>query len=147
MNEFSDPILPIQPSTPDQRMEKLNIKVLVADDDEDVLEISTRMLKRMDYTVETVKNGKELIERLANAKPGEFSLVITDNTMPIMTGIEALKQIRADERFKDLPIILNSGDHGIEEIVKNIGGLYLKKPYGLKDFRAIVEEALAKSKS
>src|SRR5687768_3828663 len=78
--------------------------VLYAEDDKLLRECSIRMLTRAGYTVKSVENGIEAWEAL-NATP--FDLLITDNDMPELTGVELVTKLRL--KGMNLPIILASG--------------------------------------
>lgn len=132
--------------------EKLNIKVLVADDTPSVLRVTTLFLERMGYTVETAKSGQELLDKLAQAEEGEYGLIITDNTMlvnekPAMTGIEALKRIRKDDRFekfKRVPVIVSTADtpEEVGRVIEAEGGVYGSKPFTMEEFQETVQKAM-----
>ncbi|MBP9748030.1 MAG: response regulator [Candidatus Pacebacteria bacterium] len=114
-----------------EQIEKLNAKVLLADDSFFELRMTSKILESMGCTVETVRDGQELVDRLSTAQPGEFDLIITDRNMPRMNGVEALERLHTDEHFKSLncPIILNSTDAEEQDItaVGKYGGVYLHK--------------------
>lgn len=126
--------------------ENFNIKILLADDDGGVRMVTAMILKMMGCTVEEVENGKQLLERLATAKPGEFDLIMTDIRMPEMDGIEALTQIRANEQFKQLPVIVYSGtlDDELKKTITSLGGLSLEKPFEIEKLKETVKKALSK---
>ena len=144
---MTEPQPPTGPGTPDRDMERLNIKVLVADDEPAVSRISVRFLESMGCTVEVVDSGQKLIDRLMGSSKGEFGLVITDQRMPVggksaMTGVEALEQIHTNEylRSLNLPVILNSSgldDDDLEKVNK-YHCTYLQKPCSIKEFQATV---------
>lgn len=128
--------------------EKLNINVLLADDDEHVREMTTTILRSLGCTVEEVNNGKELVTRIDSSKEGEFSLVITDNDMPEMDGVQAIENIRSDARFKKIPVILFSGrfNNHLEKRINDLGGISLAKPFSVDALKAKIKEALLKYK-
>lgn len=120
--------------------EKLTKKVLIADDDDSILRMSSRILRGAGYEVETVSNGNELLEKLFQQ---EYDLVITDNTMPVMKGIDALAQIRADERFRNLPVILNSSNRDdIQQRTLALGAVFLAKPFSGDSMLSIVRNLI-----
>jgi len=80
--------------------------ILFVDDEESIANMVFKMLKRLGYQVEKQLNPAEALE-LFKAKPDSFDLVITDMTMPQMTGVnlaEKLKEIRSD-----IPVIICTG--------------------------------------
>ncbi len=80
--------------------------LMFVDDEASVVKIGKILLERLGYTVETAGGGCEALE-LFKASPSKYSLVITDLTMPQMTGIDLAKEmIRVRE---DIPIILCTG--------------------------------------
>ena len=86
-----------------QSMSKLHgAKILVVDDNEFNREIVFEYLTSGGITVETASDGQEALELLAR---NDFDGVLMDCQMPVMDGLEATSRIRAQERFKKLPII------------------------------------------
>jgi CheY-like chemotaxis protein len=91
--------------------------VLLVDDDEDDCFLTQMALKREvpQYQVETLPNGAALVYALDQAQVLP-RLVLLDLNMPIMNGLEALEQIRQDERYADLPVvILTTSDQAIDK--------------------------------
>lgn len=80
--------------------------VLLVDDDVNVLAIMEEMVMYLGYRVESMSNGIEALQAF-RAEPDRFDLVITDHTMPIITGIELSKRILATR--PDIPIVLYTG--------------------------------------
>ncbi|MFA5778081.1 MAG: response regulator [Candidatus Paceibacterota bacterium] len=117
MGEFSP-----KTSNP-ERNEKLSKRILFADDEKSILFGLGMLLEGEGYTVDTAENGQLLLDKLEKEN---YDLVVTDNNMPILDGIEALKRIRGDARFKNLPVIVNSGDD-VGETVKSLGGVFSSK--------------------
>jgi len=77
-------------------------KILLVEDNEINQELVMELLIMYEITVEVAYNGQEALELLANQ---DFDGVLMDCQMPIMDGYEATRKIRAQEKFKDLPII------------------------------------------
>ncbi|GFO63056.1 hybrid sensor histidine kinase/response regulator [Geomonas paludis] len=81
-------------------------RILFVDDEEDVVFAGKKMLERLGYQVVTGRDGMEALE-IFRADPGAVDLVITDQTMPRMTGIELSRELAAVR--SDLPVILCTG--------------------------------------
>ncbi len=82
-------------------MEKKDIKILLVDDEPDILEIVSYNLTSEGYKVITAKNGAEGVKKAKNEKP---HLIVLDVMMPEMDGIEACEQIRQIPGLKDVII-------------------------------------------
>lgn len=113
-----------------ENKEKLTKRILFADDMDMVREMCIDLLTSEGYLVDAVENGQLLLDKLNEAKE-KYDLVLTDNNMgmPELKGIDVLRKIRGDERFKDLPVIVSSGDD-VEKKVKELGGVYVSKGSG-----------------
>ena len=73
-------------------------KILLVDDDPDILEFLTYNIQKEGYYVETADNGKDALKKLENFKP---DLIILDVMMPEMDGIETCDEIRKQSKFND----------------------------------------------
>jgi len=81
-------------------------RILVLDDETALTAVLQKTLQRLEYHVTTINQASEAI-RLVRENPARFDLVITDLTMPEMSGLEVARQLRAIR--PDLPVILVSG--------------------------------------
>jgi CheY-like chemotaxis protein len=108
-----------------ENKEVLKIRILIADDFPLNTEALKIILEAQGYIVKSVDNGQLLLDEL---KQNQYDLIITDNNMPLKTGVQALKEIRSgDEGTRKIPVIVLSGDL-IEKKVKNLEGVYMGKP-------------------
>jgi CheY-like chemotaxis protein len=80
--------------------------VLVADDTQSVLQLAEKVLLEAGYHVLTASDGSEALRMVRDEHP---DLVVLDLLMPRMTGFDVLREIRADERIKDTPVLAMSG--------------------------------------
>jgi two-component system alkaline phosphatase synthesis response regulator PhoP len=78
-------------------------KVLIVDDDHDFVDAVQAVVEDGGYDVEVAYDGKEALEKVAQSKP---DLIILDVMMPVMTGHEACKKLKADPATKEIPVIL-----------------------------------------
>ncbi len=119
-------------------------QVLVVDDDEEVARMAEQMLKRLGYRVTAFTNSAEARDTFL-AHPERFDIVITDQTMPQLTGVELAKELLAAR--PDLPIILISG---FSELItgakiKKLGiRHYLMKPLVGGELAATIRQVLDK---
>lgn len=114
--------------------------VLLVDDELSQRDWGGRFLEKLGYTVKTAPSGHEALE-LFEAAPMAFDFVITDQTMPSMTGLELAEKIRL--RRADIPIILCTGfSHGLSmENIQSAGITRLvTKPYSLNELAGILQQ-------
>jgi len=112
--------------------------VLVVDDSLTVRRVTQRLLVREGYRVTLAKDGLDALERLAEELP---QVVLSDIEMPRMDGFDLVRNIRADARLRDLPVIMITSriaqkhrDHATELGVDH----YLGKPYSEEDLLALI---------
>ena len=81
--------------------------ILLTEDNELNREIALEILKDYGFVIDTAENGKIAVDKIANARPGDYDLVLMDIQMPVMDGFEATNQIRALENpaLAGVPII------------------------------------------
>ena len=103
-------------------------RILCVDDEEQIANMMKQMLGRLGYDVTAQSSSVEAFE-VFSKQPDGFDLVITDQTMPAMTGVELAQKLRNTRT--DIPIIVCTGfsDVIIEEKVRALGiSDYVKKP-------------------
>jgi two-component system cell cycle sensor histidine kinase/response regulator CckA len=116
--------------------------IMVVDDDEDIRMLTTDLLERSGYTVHSFKNGEEALVHF-KLNPEHFDLIITDMTMPRMTGYTLTKKVL--QTRKGMPIILCTG---YSETISKTSALemdirkYLQKPLQNKDLLFNIREVL-----
>lgn len=86
-------------------MEKDKIKILLVDDEPDIIEILSFNLKQQGYKVFSASNGKEALVKVEKVKP---HLIILDVMMPVMDGIDTCEAIRKDKRNQEIIIMFLS---------------------------------------
>ena len=79
--------------------------ILVAEDERDIRELIVFSLQLSGFNVVEVPNGKEAVDKAREIKP---DLILMDVRMPIMTGYEACKVLKAEEKTKEIPIVFLS---------------------------------------
>ena len=111
-------------------MTNKNMRILIVDDFSTMRRIIKNLLNDLGYTnTAEADDGSTALTALAQ---GSFDFVVTDWNMPGMTGIELLKAIRADDRFKTLPVLMVTAEARKEDIVAAAqGGAagYIVKPF------------------
>ena len=116
--------------------------ILFVDDEDFVLEAGKDLLTDIGYRVTATSKAEKAIQ-LIERNPESFDLLITDQTMPNISGLELAKRVRSQD--KSLPIVLCSGindDIVRDELAKlGIAG-FLPKPCSLYDMASAIREAL-----
>ncbi|MCL4298513.1 MAG: response regulator [Anaerolineae bacterium] len=117
-------------------------EILVVDDEEGVLAVLKRVLELLmpGYDISTATNGLTAWQQLQQRS---FDLLLTDQNMPGMTGLELAQQIR--DRLPELPIVLMSGvtDSHIEAEAQKLGLVgFLSKPFSVQQLREMLESTM-----
>ena len=119
-------------------------KILVVDDDADLVETIQRRLEYCQWKIMTAGNGREGLEKAAKEKP---DLIVLDIGMPEVDGHEMLKQLREHPSLRDIPVIMCTMSDKVHDITtassNNICD-YLTKPF---DFADLTEKIAAALKS
>ena len=119
-----------------------NERILLVDDDEELTQMNKTFLESMGYKVTALTSSVETL-KVFQAEPDGFDLVVTDMTMPKMTGAELAKNILAVR--SDTPIVLCTGFSELidEEMAKEMGIRdYIMKPVIMKDLAKAVRNVL-----
>lgn len=107
-----------------------NMKILVVDDMSTMRRITKNFLKQLGFNnVEEAENGQD---GLAKLRAESYGFVVSDWNMPVMTGIEMLRAIRADEKLKALPVLMVTAEAQKDNIVEAAqAGVsnYIVKPF------------------
>ena len=118
-------------------------RVLIADDDPDVLAAVAESLEQLDANVVRANSGTELIDRLADSGP--FDLVVTDVAMPWMTGVSAMRAARTAGLRMPTIVMTALSDETIPVAVKRLGQdvTLLRKPFEIQELESMAEKLLA----
>jgi DNA-binding response OmpR family regulator len=116
------------------------MKVLVVDDEPDLLSTVEYRLKFADCDVVTASNGQEGLEKAASEKP---DLILLDTNMPVMSGHEMLERLRATPDLKRIPVIMLTARSEAKDIAATSAlGIsdYITKPF---DFTQLMDKVRA----
>jgi two-component system OmpR family response regulator len=117
-------------------------RILVADDDAELLTVVADALERMGTNVACAGTGAELVRRLV--EQGPFDLVVTDISMPWMDGLQAMRSVRYAGLAPALIFITGLTDGSLTDRVAALGrrAVLLRKPFELAELQAAVHELL-----
>ena len=117
-------------------------KILIADDEPNIVVSLEYLLKRAGYTVLVARDGQEAIDTLRRERP---ALVLLDVMMPRKNGHEVCAELRADEALRDTRVLMLSAKGRDTDVDKGLGvgaDAYMTKPFSTKELAAKVAELL-----
>ncbi len=113
-----------------------NMQILVVDDYQTMLRILKNLLKQLGFSnVDSATDGNDALSKLNGAK---FDFIISDWNMEPMTGIELLKQVRANEKLKHIPFIMITAESKTENVIAaQQAGVsnYIVKPFNAETLK------------
>ncbi|KQS53496.1 MULTISPECIES: response regulator [Flavobacterium] len=122
--------------------EKINI--VLADDDRDECELFKEAVSEINenYNLIFFSNGKELMDYLNDNEIHNPDIIFLDLNMPFMSGVDCLRQIRADEKYSDTAIAIystSSSDQDQEDTFTLGANVYIKKPSDYAAMKKILQ--------
>lgn len=122
-------------------MNKLrDLKILVAEDDINFLEVLSMSLERHGANVTGAKNGKSALEFF---EAGSYDLIISDVQMPLMTGTEFLKAVRQKNMTSPTFILITGHSHVNEEQCMSMGASAVAvKPFKLTELLLLIDSLM-----
>ena len=122
-----------------------DMPILIVDDYKTMLRIIRNLLKQLGFdNVDEASDGQGALEKL---KGKSYGLVISDWNMEPMTGLQLLKECRADASLKDMPFIMVTAESKTENVVaaKEAGvSNYIVKPFNAETLKGKLESVLGK---
>jgi CheY-like chemotaxis protein len=96
------------------------------------------VLTDLGFHVEVSETSHDIIQKVESTEP---DLILMDNWIPNIGGVEATRLLKADERFKQIPVIYVSANNDIESLAVRAGADdFLSKPFDLDDLEDIVNK-------
>ncbi len=120
----------------------LHNKILIADDDSEMLETLSSMLEAEGYAVVKAENGEEAVELSRKELP---ALVMLDIHMPKMNGLAACKEIKSAAVTKAIPVVMLTVEGSINEIQQAISygaKTYITKPSSREEILKVVKSII-----
>jgi CheY-like chemotaxis protein len=110
-------------------------KIVVAEDDEDILFILDMILNDAGYKVEPVSNGSSIV----SGNKDWPDLFILDKDMPVIDGLAVCKYLKLNNATKDIPVIMISAYHKLRSKAKQAGvDEFIEKPFELKNLLQVI---------
>jgi len=117
-------------------------RILVVDDDENILSLERTILEQKGFDVTAAAGGAEALKLLAGQV---FDLVLLDVMMPEIDGFTVCRKIKEDPRLKDVPVIFLTAKGGGEAIAEGFESgavMYINKPFTANKLLTIVNTML-----
>src|SRR5690606_10205530 len=121
-------------------MNTLAKKVIIFDDDDDILSICTYILEGHGWEVFTFGNCNDIIEKVSGIMP---DVILMDNWIPDTGGIQATQTLKNENILKDIPVVYFSANSDIQLLAKTAGAeKYLSKPFDLEELEQVINKAV-----
>jgi two-component system alkaline phosphatase synthesis response regulator PhoP len=117
-------------------------KILIADDEPNILISLEYLMKREGYEVTVARDGQEALDAILRERP---DLVLLDVMMPIKTGYEVCQEVRASEAVRDTLILMLTAKGRETDLAKGLAlgaNAYMTKPFSTKELVGRVREML-----
>ncbi|GAC1386674.1 MAG: hypothetical protein NVSMB45_16350 [Ginsengibacter sp.] len=113
-------------------------KVLVVDDDEDILLVVKILLERYGFLVEAVSKGGTIDENIKKFEPG---LILLDINLPDVDGRAVCKELKSKDASKDIPVVLFSAAYNLKDSYHECkADGFIEKPFDPKNFINMANE-------
>jgi CheY-like chemotaxis protein len=123
-------------------MNKTGKKIIIFDDDEDILSICSYILEEQGWEVFTFTNCNDIVDRVSGILP---DVILMDNWIPDDGGIMATQLLKMNEALKAIPVIYFSANSDIQLLADHAGAEpYLAKPFDLVDLEQVINMVLIK---
>ena len=117
-------------------------RILVVDDDENILNLERTILEQKGFEVTAAQGGAEALKLLADRS---YDLVLLDVMMPEVDGFTVCRKIKEDDRLKDVPVIFLTAKGGGEALAEGFESgavMYINKPFTANKLLTIVNTML-----
>lgn len=113
-------------------------KILIFDDDTTILEVITIIFEENGFQVEISETSHDILERVADYRP---DVILMDNWIPKIGGVEATRLLKSHEEFRKIPVIYVTANNDIVALARQAqADDYVAKPFNLDD----LEEKVAR---
>ena len=115
-------------------------KILIVDDETELVHMAKRKLERNGYEVNVAYNGEEALNK---ARKEDYDLIVTDVVMPVMDGFTFYKNLKDSKETADIPVIILTARSNLEESFRALGVAdFLAKPFKTKDLVLLLQKYL-----
>lgn len=115
-------------------------KIIIFDDDEDILSICSFILEEQGWAVNGYADCNNIVDKVSAIMP---DVILMDNWIPDDGGIIATQKLKQNEALKNIPIIYFSANSDIELLANHAGAeTYLAKPFDLEELERVINSVL-----
>jgi two-component system cell cycle response regulator DivK len=119
-----------------------NRKIIIFDDDEDILSICSYVLEEQGWEVHIFTDCGNIAEKVSSISP---SVILMDNWIPDSGGIVATQTLKNSDSLRDIPVVYFSANSDIQMLANRAGAeAYLAKPFDLNDLERIITTVINK---
>ena len=114
-------------------------KVIIYDDDSDLLEVCSMILEAKNFAVVTKDKCTEILSDIQEHNP---DVILMDNWIPDIGGVKATRLVKNSVSFRHIPVIFFSANNNVNELAVEAGADYfLQKPFDISELENIVVNA------
>ena len=111
-------------------------KIIIYDDDTDLLEVCSLILSAKNFTVVTKEKCTEILSDIQEHNP---DVILVDNRIPDIGGVKATRLVKDSDRSRHIPVIFFSAINNVNELAVEAGADYfLQKPFDISELENIV---------
>ncbi|MDB5287446.1 MAG: response regulator receiver protein [Mucilaginibacter sp.] len=115
-------------------------KIVIFDDDEDILSICSYILEEQGWEVYTFTDCNNIVEKVLAIYP---DVILMDNWIPDAGGIIATQTLKKDDQLKNIPVVYFSANSDIQLLADHAGAeTYLAKPFDLEELERVINTVL-----
>jgi len=115
-------------------------RVLILDDDLDILQICAIVLKKKGFEVRTLDTSCQVVDQVKAFQP---DVILMDNWIPGPGGVEATRTLKLDTATHDIPVIFFSANSNVTQLAREAKADYfLQKPFDISELEGIVQTAI-----
>jgi CheY-like chemotaxis protein len=116
-------------------------RVMIFDDDSDLLEVCSIVLKSKNYIVVALNKCNDIVQEVKSFSP---NVILMDNWIPDVGGVTATQLLKNNPELKSIPVIFFSANDRVEDLALEAGAeFYLRKPFEIEELEASVSKAVA----
>lgn len=115
-------------------------RIIIFDDDEDILSICSYILEEQGWIVHTFTDCNDIINKVNGIKP---NVILMDNWIPDIGGIQATQMLKKDDELKNIPVIYFSANNDIQTLAGNAGAdTFLAKPFDIDELEKVISRVM-----